>query len=57
MSLLNDLKRSLVNAKELGNDEWAAALEKRIKAEEKAAAAEAEPEPAPKKTTTAKKGT
>ena len=56
MSLLNDLKRSLVNAKELGNEEWAKALEKRIKAEEKAEAAPAVEE-APKKTTTAKKGT
>lgn len=48
MDLLNALKANLVTANELGDKEWAAALEKRIKAEEKAEAAEAEPEPKPK---------
>lgn len=34
MSLINDLKRNLVNAEELGNTEWAKALKGRIKDEE-----------------------
>ena len=46
--LLNELKANLGTAQELGDKEWQARLEKRIKAEEKAAAAEEEPEPAAK---------
>ena len=43
-SLLNELRNNLVTANELGDTEWAEALEKRIKEEEKVAAAEAERE-------------
>ena len=53
-TLLNELRNNLVTANEVGNTEWAKALEKRIKAEEKNVEPESEPEP--KSKTTAKKG-
>ena len=40
-TLLNELRNNLATANELGNVEWAEALEARIKVEEKAAAKQA----------------
>lgn len=54
-TLLNELRNNLVTAHELGNEEWAKALEKRIKLEEKALEPEPEkPKPAAKPATKVK---
>lgn len=51
--LLNELNRNLKSAEELGNDEWAKALKKRISKLQKAA--EPEEAPSPEKPSAASK--